>query len=77
MLLHARDGSRAGLEKLAGDSSGGALRVLDRAELGKPFGRRDTVHVVLVSGGLARRIIQECTRLSGFRGPAEHGMEGT
>ena len=77
VLLHARDGSRAGLEKLAGASSGKALRVLDRVELGAPFGRRDTVHVALVSGGLAHRIIQECTRLSGFRGPVEHGMEGT
>ncbi len=76
VLLHARDGSRAGLDKLAGALSSRALRVLDREELGAPFGRGYAVHVALAPGGLARRIVQECSRLSGFRGPAEQGMEG-
>ena len=77
LLLHARDGSAAGLDKLAGRSSITVLRVLDRAELGEAFGRSDAVHVALHSGGLATRIARECARLAGFRGLAEHGMEGT
>lgn len=77
LLLHARDGSAAGLDKLAGRSSVTVLRVLDRVELGEAFGRIDAVHVALDSGGLATRIARECARLAGFRGLAEHGMEGT
>ena len=77
LLLHARDGSAAGLDKLAGRSSVTVLRVLDRVELGEAFGRIDAVHVALRSGGLATRIARECTRLAGFRGLAEQGMEGT
>ena len=77
LLLHALDGSAAGLDKLAGRSSVTVLRVLDRAELGEAFGRSEAVHVALHSGGLATRIARECSRLGGFRGFAEHGMEGT
>ena len=77
LLLHARDGSPAGLEKLTGRSTVTVLRILDRVELGEAFGRSDAVHVALRSGGLAARIARECARLAGFRGPAEHGMEGT
>ncbi len=76
LLLHARDGSAAGLDKLAGRSSVTVLRVLDRVELAEAFGRTEAVHVALQSGGLATRIARECTRLAGFRGLAEHGMEG-
>ena len=76
LLLHARDGSMDGLRKLAGGGAGRAIRVLDGAELGPPFGRGEAVHVAVAPGGLARRIARECSRLAGFR-PSAGGKDGS
>jgi len=76
VLLHARDGSMDGLGKLAGRQAGRAIRLLDAAELGMPFGRADAVHVALAKGGLAAKIESECERLAGFRHAAAGGKEG-
>ncbi len=76
LLLHARDGSMDGLRKLAGAGAGRAIRVLDGRELGAPFGRARAVHVAVASGGLARKIARECSRLAGFRPSAAGGKEG-
>ena len=76
VLLHARDGSLAGLGKLAGRGADEAIRVLDGAELGRPFGREGAVHVALSQGRLATKIVQECSRLSGFRTVTGGSEEG-
>jgi predicted RNA-binding protein YlxR (DUF448 family) len=76
VLLHARDGSMDGLQKLAGADREQAIRVLDGAELGLPFGRESAVHVAVTPGGLADGIKRECSRLAGFRGLAGVWKEG-
>ncbi|MDG2482697.1 MAG: RNA-binding protein [Alphaproteobacteria bacterium] len=76
LLLHARDGSMDGLRKLAGAETDMALRVLDGAELGAPFGRDQAVHVALTRGGLAKKILRECSRLAGFRTAGDGLKEG-
>ena len=76
VLLHARDGSMDGLQKLAGAAHRDAIRVLDGAELGVPFGRESAVHVAVMPGGLADGIKRECFRLAGFRSPAGVWKEG-
>ena len=76
LLLHARDGSMDGLRKLAGSGAGRAVRILDGAELGAPFGRGRAVHVAVAPGGLARKVARECSRLAGFRSSAADGKEG-
>ncbi len=76
VLLHARDGSVDGLRKLAGADATRAIRLLDAAELGAPFGRRRVVHVALAGGRLAANIEGECARLAGLREAAREGREG-
>lgn len=76
VLLHARDGSMDGLQKLAGADREQVIRVLDGAELGLPFGRESAVHIAVTPGGLADGIKRECSRLAGFRGLAGVWKEG-
>lgn len=76
VLLHARDGSMDGLQKLAGADHEQVIRVLDGAELGLPFGRESAVHVAVTPGGLADGIKRECSRLAGFRGLTGVWKEG-
>ncbi|MBC6440508.1 MAG: RNA-binding protein [Rhodospirillales bacterium] len=76
VLLHARDGSMDGLRKLAGAGTERAVRVLEGAELGAPFGRDMAVHVALAKCGLTEKIVRECSRLAGFRTDADGGKEG-
>ena len=76
VLLHARDGSMDGLQKLAGADREQVIRVLDGAELGLPFGRESAVHIAVKPGGLADGIKRECSRLAGFRGLAGVWKEG-
>ncbi len=70
LILHARDASLDGLNKLAGDRSSEAIRVMNSTELGVAFNRSAAVHVALVSGRLSNRVKRECCRLGGFRGQA-------
>lgn len=72
LLLHARDGSMDGLRKLAGTAAPRAIRLLDAAELGAPFGRR-AVHVALAPGRLAAKVEDECARLAGLREAPREG----
>jgi predicted RNA-binding protein YlxR (DUF448 family) len=73
LLLAAADGAedgRAKLQRIARDVPVfGGLRA---AELGPAFGREETVHVAVASGGLAGKLIETVTRLSGFRGGPEN-----
>ncbi len=77
VVAQARDAAldgRGKIRALAGDRP--VVSVFDAAELGRPFGRDDVVHVVLSVGGLARRFVVESGMLSGFREGVSTGGEG-
>lgn len=76
LLVAARDGAPDGRRKLralAGDLP--VIELLGRRELGEAIGRDDVVHLAVLPGGLAKRILMETGRLAGFRGPSAHGVE--
>jgi predicted RNA-binding protein YlxR (DUF448 family)/ribosomal protein L30E len=76
LVLCARDGAADGRRRIEALARG--VPVLDpftRDELGGALGRDELVHVGLVEGGLARRLLMELGRLRGFREfamPARH-----
>lgn len=70
LLVAASDGAADGRRKLralAGDLP--IIELLDRQELGEAIGRDEVVHLALLPGGLAKRLLVEAARLAGFRGP--------
>jgi predicted RNA-binding protein YlxR (DUF448 family)/ribosomal protein L30E len=76
LLVAARDGAPDGRRKLralAGDLP--VIELLDRRELGEAIGRDDVVHLAMLPGGLARRLLMETGRLAGFRGRPGRGVE--
>lgn len=74
-VMIARDAADDGRQKitaLAGAVSQGQipiLSVLDGGMMGQVFGRDHLVHVALLPGGLATRLVTECRRLHGIMGP--------
>ncbi|WP_108259021.1 RNA-binding protein [Mangrovicoccus ximenensis] len=68
LLLQACDGSERGKSKLRPPGGPETLiTVLSGAELGLAFGRENVVHGALAAGGLARRVVEEASRLAGLR----------
>ncbi|CUH23791.1 hypothetical protein JSE7799_00644 [Jannaschia seosinensis] len=67
VLLQARDGSERGKGKLSTPQGGRWIGFLTMDELGLAFGRERVVHAAVAAGTLARRIVEEATRLQGIR----------
>lgn len=70
LLLEAADAGASDSAKLLTwvEKSGAvASRLLTRAELGKPFGRAEAVHVLLQDAAFGAEILKELRRLAGFR----------
>ncbi len=67
VLLQASDGSERGKGKLWTPEGGRFFGMLTSAELGLAFGRESVIHGALGAGGLTIRVINEATRLAGFR----------
>ncbi len=67
VLLQAYDGSERGKGKLWTPEGGRWFGCLSANELGLAFGRESVIHGALASGGLARRVVEEATRLNGLR----------
>ena len=68
LLFQASDGSERGKTKLRppeGETT--YFDVLTASELGLSFGRERVIHAALAAGGLADRIRDDVTRLSGVR----------
>jgi len=68
LLLEASDGASDGrqkLERVLPDSH--VLTLWSSAALGAPFGRDRAVHVAILAGGIADRLIREAARLRGMR----------
>jgi hypothetical protein len=68
VLLQASDGSERGKGKLWTPEGGRFFGMLSASELGLAFGRESVIHGALASGGLTTRVVNEATRLAGFRG---------
>lgn len=72
-LLQAYDGAEDGKSKLRNasmDEDGEPLPIdetLSRSELGLAFGRDYAIHVALMKGGAAARVLRDCARLRGLR----------
>jgi len=67
VLLQASDGSARGKGKLWTPEGGRFFGTLTGSELGLAFGRESVIHGALGAGGLTPRVIEEATRLAGFR----------
>ncbi len=67
VLLQASDGSERGKGKLWTPEGGRFFGVLSASELGLAFGRESVIHGALAAGGLTKRVVEEATRLAGFR----------
>jgi predicted RNA-binding protein YlxR (DUF448 family) len=73
VLLAASDGSMDGRGKLRRGARGlPEVDILCAAEIGVAFGREESVHAALSSGGLADKFVETAARLSGFRCVPEH-----
>jgi len=68
VLLQASDGSERGKGKLWTPEGGRWFGHLTSAELGLAFGRESVIHGALAAGGLSTRVVEDATRLKGFRG---------
>ena len=67
ILLQASDGSERGKGKLWTPEGGRFFGMLTASELGLAFGRESVIHGALGAGGLTTRVVEEATRLTGFR----------
>jgi len=67
VLLQASDGSERGKGKLWTPEGGRFFGMLTASELGLAFGRESVIHGALSAGGLTLRVVEEATRLAGFR----------
>jgi len=71
LLVLARDGSPEGVARMR--AAAGGIEVVDLFtgdELGRVFGRENTVFAAIAGGALATRLADEAYRLAGFRGGA-------
>jgi predicted RNA-binding protein YlxR (DUF448 family) len=77
LLLLARDGAEAGRQRMAAAARGlPVATVLDAEELSGVFGRERVVFVAVGPGPLGSRLLEELTRLAGFRTAASiEGMD--
>jgi predicted RNA-binding protein YlxR (DUF448 family) len=72
VLVEARDASDDGRGKMKALATGlPVVELFDGAELGSVFGRDHAVHVGVAPGGLAQRLVEEASRLAGYRQIAE------
>ena len=68
LLLQAADGAEDGRRKLRHLASGMPLITAgSRREIGSAVGREELVHAAFLSGKLAKRVLRDAMRLSGFR----------
>ncbi|MFO1242616.1 MAG: RNA-binding protein [Rickettsiales bacterium] len=68
LWFDAKDGGDADFEKLSRLPHGlSPSRDFTRTELGRPVGRADAVHVVVMTSGIAGEILKEMRRFAGFR----------
>lgn len=67
VLMQASDGSERGKGKLWTPEGGRFFGMLTASELGLAFGRESVIHGALGAGGLTARVVEEATRLTGFR----------
>jgi len=68
ILIQALDGSGRGKSKLSSPPGKGTfIGVLTASELGLAFGREHVIHGALAGGGLTKRVVEEASRLKGFR----------
>lgn len=68
LLIEAADAADHGRRKLRGKHGDGpCVDVLTRVELGQALGRDEVVHAWMRMGRLATRLIDDATRLAGFR----------
>lgn len=67
VLLQASDGSDRGKGKLWTPEGGRWFGHLTSGELGLAFGRESVIHSALAAGGLATRVVEDATKLAGFR----------
>lgn len=69
LVLLASDAGPSDADKiqgLAGRKGVNFCNFLTRAELGRPFGREEAVHVAVKPGGIAGQMQKEIRRLAGF-----------
>tara|TARA_Y100001970_G_C14259115_1_gene878101 strand:- start:1779 stop:2120 length:342 start_codon:yes stop_codon:yes gene_type:complete len=68
ILVEATDGADHGREKIGRKAAGVEILSLWTAgQMGGPFGRERVVHIAVLAGGLAKRLIREGRRLEGLR----------
>ncbi|MDQ7080858.1 MAG: RNA-binding protein [Paracoccaceae bacterium] len=68
VLLQACDGSEGQKRKIRPPKGENSLvSCLSGRELGLAFGRENVIHAALAAGGLCDRIVEEASRLAGFR----------
>jgi len=67
ILVQASDGSTRGKTKLRTPPDGTFVGCLSAGEIGLAFGRESVIHGAVTAGGLGDRIVEEATRLAGFR----------
>ncbi|MGV6810922.1 MAG: RNA-binding protein [Brevirhabdus sp.] len=78
ILVQASDGSARGKTKLRTPPGGAFVGCLSAGEIGLAFGRESVIHGAVTAGGLGDRIVEEATRLAGFRqtgGETDAGKE--
>ena len=72
LLLAACDGAEDGRKKIKAWARTAPLVTLFTSDqLGGAIGRETAVHVVVVPGKMAKRLLSLCEKLNGFRGEAE------
>jgi len=74
LVVQARDGSVEERARFTGGRDIPVVAVLDGAELGRIFGREQTVHAVIAAGSLATKIQNEVFRLAGVAGLGPSGQ---
>ena len=68
VTITAADGAADGRRRLRNLGRNVPLIVaFDRSQLGAALGRDELVHAGVAPGGLARRLMEQCGRLAGFR----------
>ncbi len=78
VLLQAADGSERQLNKIRPPKGENTLvSCLFAHELGLAFGRESVIHAALGAGGLNERIVEEASRLAGFRKAGAPGRART
>lgn len=76
VLLQASDGSERGKGKLWTPEGARWFGILTSDELGLAFGRESVIHCALTAGGLSDRVVEEASKLVGFRSKSDGGSTG-